>query len=60
LLSFYTEVLERVCHVRIGDQGRQQIVIDREDFKTSDGKSLEWSNIATLEITIVTQYLALS
>ena len=30
-----------------------EIVIGRNDFNSTDGKTLEWSKIATLEITIV-------
>ena len=33
-------------------QGPQKIVLRREDFKGPDGKELEWSKIATFEITI--------
>ena len=33
--------------------GDQQIVISRDEFKSADGKKLEWSKIATLEITII-------
>ncbi len=40
---------------RINGQGPQQIVIDRTDFKNADGKTLEWSKIATLEVTIVNE-----
>ncbi len=38
---------------RISGQGPQQIVIGREEFKSADGKTLEWSKIATFEVTIV-------
>ena len=38
---------------RINGQGPRQIVIDRLDFKSADGKMLEWSKITTFEITIV-------
>ena len=34
-------------------QGPQEIVLRREDFKGPDGKELEWSKIATFEITIL-------
>ncbi|NIL97887.1 MAG: hypothetical protein GTN77_08670 [Planctomycetales bacterium] len=36
-------------------QGPQEILIGREDFKSDSGKTLEWSKIATLEITLVDQ-----
>jgi hypothetical protein len=29
------------------------VIVSREDFKSADGKTLEWSKIATFEITIV-------
>ncbi|MFP6764634.1 MAG: dienelactone hydrolase family protein, partial [Planctomycetaceae bacterium] len=38
---------------RVHGQGLQEIVIRREDFQSAEGKTLEWSKIATLEITIV-------
>ena len=38
---------------RISGHGPQQIVIGRNDFKSADGKTLEWSKIATFEVTIV-------
>ena len=38
---------------RVHGVGPQQIVIGRDDFKSTDGKTLEWSKIATFEITIV-------
>ena len=34
-------------------QGPQEIVLRREDFKGPDGKELEWSKIATFEITVL-------
>jgi hypothetical protein len=34
-------------------QGPQEIVLRREDFNGPDGKELEWSKIATFEITIL-------
>ncbi len=34
-------------------QGTQEVVIGREEFKSANGKTLEWSKIATLEISIV-------
>ena len=33
-------------------QGPQTIILRREDFKGPEGKELEWSKIATLEITV--------
>ena len=33
----------------------QTVVIDRDDFKNADGKTVEWPKIATCEITIVDQ-----
>lgn len=38
---------------RINGQGPQEVVIAREDFRSDDGKTLEWSKIATFEITII-------
>jgi dienelactone hydrolase len=38
---------------RVHGGGPQGIVIGRDDFKSTDGKTLEWSKIATFEITIV-------
>lgn len=38
---------------RVEGQGTQEIVISRDDFKSADSKTLEWSKIATFEITIV-------
>ena len=40
------------CVKVIDDQGSQELVINREDFKTADGKSLQWSKVATFEIAI--------
>jgi dienelactone hydrolase len=37
----------------IRGQGPREVVIGRDDFKSADGKRLEWSKIATFEITIV-------
>jgi hypothetical protein len=34
-------------------QGNQEVIVGREDFKSADGKKLEWSKVATFEITIV-------
>ena len=34
-------------------QGNQEVIVGREDFKSADDKKLEWSKVATLEITIV-------
>ena len=34
-------------------QGPQEIVLRREDFNGPDGKELEWSKIATFEITVL-------
>ena len=33
----------------------QEIMIARDEFKSADGKTLEWSKIATFEITIVNE-----
>jgi hypothetical protein len=33
-------------------QGPQTIILRREDFKGPEGKELEWSKIATFEITV--------
>ncbi|MDA7915969.1 dienelactone hydrolase family protein [Verrucomicrobia bacterium] len=38
---------------RIQGQGSRDIVINRNDFKGADEKTLEWSKIATFEISIV-------
>jgi dienelactone hydrolase len=38
---------------RVQGQGPQEVIVSREDFKSADGKTLEWSKIATFEITIV-------
>ncbi|NNM31265.1 MAG: hypothetical protein HKO57_17265 [Akkermansiaceae bacterium] len=38
---------------RVQGQGPRQVVIDREDFKNADGKTLEWSKIATFEVSLV-------
>ena len=37
----------------IRGQGPREVVIGRDDFKSADGKRLDWSKIATFEITIV-------
>ena len=37
----------------VSGQGVQQVLINRSDFKNADGKTLEWSKIATFEVTIV-------
>lgn len=37
----------------IEGQGVQKIVVSREEFKSADGKTLEWSKIATFQVTIV-------
>ena len=37
----------------IRGQGPQEIMIARDEFKSADGKTLEWSKIATFEITMV-------
>ena len=34
-------------------QGPQTIILGREDFKGPEGKELEWSKIATFEITVI-------
>ena len=34
-------------------QGPREVVIGRDEFKSADGKTLEWSKIATFEITIM-------
>lgn len=38
---------------RVEGNGAQEVVIGRDDFKSADGKTLEWSKISTFEITIV-------
>lgn len=38
---------------RIDDQEAQELIISREEFRGDDGKTLEWSKIATFEITII-------
>ncbi len=38
---------------RISGKGPQEIVISREEFTSADGNTLEWSKIATFEVTIV-------
>ncbi len=38
---------------RVEGQDSQEVVISRNEFKSADGKTLEWSKIATFEITIV-------
>ncbi|MAE40162.1 MAG: hypothetical protein CML07_04455 [Psychrobacter sp.] len=38
---------------RVHGEGPQEIVIGRDDFKSTDGKTLEWAKIATFEITLV-------
>lgn len=37
---------------RIEGKGPQRIQIRRDDFKSDDGKTLEWSKITTLEVTL--------
>ena len=37
---------------RVEGQGSREVVISRGEFKSADGKTLEWSKIATFEITI--------
>ena len=37
----------------IRGQGPREVVIGRDDFKSADGKTLQWSKIATFEVTIV-------
>ena len=38
---------------RISGDGPQEVIIRREDFRSTDKKMLEWSKIATFEITIL-------
>jgi hypothetical protein len=33
----------------------QEILISRDDFRSADGRTLEWSKIATFDISIVDQ-----
>jgi predicted esterase len=40
---------------RVEGQGSREVVISRDEFKSADGKTLEWSKIATFEITIVNE-----
>ena len=58
--AFYIEVIgeEGLVDVSFGKpvlvaEGFPEVVIAREDFKGPDGRTLEWSKIATFEITIV-------
>jgi len=37
----------------VDGQGPQTIILGREDFKGPEGKELEWSKIATFEITVI-------
>ncbi|MCA9139686.1 MAG: acetylxylan esterase [Planctomycetales bacterium] len=37
----------------INGDGLQELLIRREDFKSADNKTLEWSKIATFEITMI-------
>ena len=39
----------------IQGQGSRELVISRDEFKSDDGKTLEWSKIATFEVTIVNE-----
>ncbi len=41
------------CAKRVRGRGEQEVVIGREEFKSADGKTLEWSKIATFGISIV-------
>ena len=34
-------------------QGPQTLILQRDEFKGPEGKELEWSKIATLEITVI-------
>lgn len=38
---------------KISGEGPQELLVHREDFKSADNKSLEWSKIATFEVTII-------
>ena len=38
---------------RVEGQGPQTLILQRDDFKGPEGKELEWSKIATLEITVI-------
>lgn len=38
---------------RFQGQGPQEVLIARDQFKSEDGKTLEWSKIATFDVTIV-------
>ncbi len=37
----------------ISGEGPQEFLVRREDFKNADNKTLEWSKIATFEVTII-------
>ena len=38
---------------RISGKGIQKLVVNREDFRGDGGKILEWSRIATFEVTLI-------
>ncbi|MFT5493631.1 MAG: hypothetical protein ACI8V5_004031, partial [Limisphaerales bacterium] len=38
---------------RIEGKGAREIRIDRKEFKGAKGKTLEWSKIATFDVTLV-------
>lgn len=40
---------------RVEGRGPQDVVVRREDFKSTDGKTLEWSKIATFEVSIASE-----
>jgi hypothetical protein len=41
------------CVRSVQGQGVQEIVISRDDFKSADGKTLEWSKLTTFDISMV-------
>jgi hypothetical protein len=43
------------CVRSVQGQGVQEILISRKDFKSADGRTLEWSKIATFDISMVDQ-----
>jgi len=38
---------------QVSGNGPQEVVIAREDFEGSDGKTLEWTKVGTLQVTLV-------
>lgn len=44
---------EFVCVKSISGEGSQEVIVERDDFTSSGKLPLEWSKIATLEVTII-------